>query len=641
MTIKGIRWPLVVYDVIVLALVDTFMLVIYGGMNELTNIGILSHFLVTLACVLGARLLCKVYKQIWRYGGIQAYMRILASDAMAFLLNYVIVRAFHLERITLPWLLSIASLNLLGAMSMRMMYRYAYKSANSDSAVGRLLMFALKMVAGKKIVENRSTFDKKVKVAIIGAGRLGITLANDFLDNPMSNYRPEVFIDISEAKTGRTISNIPVIAENSATVEKLREKEVSEVIIAIADINDETRKRLYTQYSGAGFKVKAYDYPAVHTANQKRHLREFDIEELLFRKPIVVNNEDTKNYYSGKTILITGGGGSIGSEICRQLSTFNPKKLVILDVYENGAYEVQQELKIVLKRDIDVSIEIVSICNKPGLERVFAEYHPEIVVMAAAHKHVPLLEKNCIEAVENNIFGTLNTVELAVKYESERVIMVSTDKAVNPTNVMGATKRFCEMIVGAYSKLYDEGRIKTTFSSTRFGNVLGSAGSVIPIFKKQIANGGPVTVTDKRIIRYFMTIPEAAQLVLESGSMARNGELFVLDMGQPVKIYELAKNMIEISGFVPDKDIEIVETGLRPGEKLYEELLIKTEGLQKTSNSLIFIEKDDAYSLSDIEGKLNKLKSSIASGDDYKVKQMMHEVVPTYVSPKKTNVEVN
>lgn len=641
MTIKGIRWPLVVYDVIVLALVDTFMLVIYGGMNELTNIGILSHFLVTLACVLGARLLCKVYKQIWRYGGIQAYMRILASDAMAFLLNYVIVRAFHLERITLPWLLSIASLNLLGAMSMRMMYRYAYKSANSDSAVGRLLMFALKLVAGKKIAENRSTFDKKVKVAIIGAGRLGITLANDFLDNPMSNYRPEVFIDISEAKTGRTISNIPVIAENSATVEKLREKEVSEVIIAIADINDETRKRLYTQYSGAGFKVKAYDYPAVHTANQKRHLREFDIEELLFRKPIVVNNEDTKNYYSGKTILITGGGGSIGSEICRQLSTFNPKKLVILDVYENGAYEVQQELKIVLKREVDVSIEIVSICNKPGLERVFAEYHPEIVVMAAAHKHVPLLEKNCIEAVENNIFGTLNTVELAVKYESERVIMVSTDKAVNPTNVMGATKRFCEMIVGAYSKLYDEGRIKTTFSSTRFGNVLGSAGSVIPIFKKQIANGGPVTVTDKRIIRYFMTIPEAAQLVLESGSMARNGELFVLDMGQPVKIYELAKNMIEISGFVPDKDIEIVETGLRPGEKLYEELLIKTEGLQKTSNSLIFIEKDDAYSMPEIEDMLKKLESSIKSGDDAAVKQMMHEVVPTYVAPEKINVEVN
>lgn len=641
MTIKGIRWPLVVYDVIVLALVDTFMLVIYGGMNELTNIGILSHFLVTLACVLGARLLCKVYKQIWRYGGIQAYMRILASDSLAFLVNYAVVRLFNYERLSLPWILSIASLNLLGAMSMRMMYRYAYKSANSDTAVGRLLMFALKLVAGKKIAENRSTFDKKVKVAIIGAGRLGITLANDFLDNPMSNYRTEVFIDISEAKTGRTISNIPVIAENSATVEKLREKEISEVIIAIADINDETRKRLYTQYSGAGFKVKAYDYPAVHTANQKRHLREFDIEELLFRKPIVVNNEDTKNYYSGKTILITGGGGSIGSEICRQLSTFNPKKLVILDVYENGAYEVQQELKIVLKRDIDVSIEIVSICNKPGLERVFAEYHPEIVVMAAAHKHVPLLEKNCIEAVENNIFGTLNTVELAVKYESERVIMVSTDKAVNPTNVMGATKRFCEMIVGAYSKLYDEGRIKTTFSSTRFGNVLGSAGSVIPIFKKQIANGGPVTVTDKRIIRYFMTIPEAAQLVLESGSMARNGELFVLDMGQPVKIYELAKNMIEISGFVPDKDIEIVETGLRPGEKLYEELLIKTEGLQKTSNSLIFIEKDDAYSMPEIEDMLKKLESSIKSGDDATVKQMMHEVVPTYVSPEKINVEVN
>ena len=272
------------------------------------------------------------------------------------------------------------------------------------------------------------------------------------------------------------------------------------------------KKKLYEYYKKAGYKLKVYDYPIVYTAGGKRHLREFDIEELLFRKPLIVSDETTNAYYKDKVVLLTGGGGSIGSELCRQLAKMKPKQIIILGIYENGAYDVQQELKIVYGDKLNLEIEICSITNRKALEKVFKKYRPQIVINAAAHKHVPLMEKNCIEAIYNNIFGTENLVDLCEKYEAERFMMVSTDKAVNPTNVMGATKRFCEMIVQNAST---HGKVK--YSATRFGNVLGSAGSVIPLFKRQIANGGPVTVTDKRIIRYFMTIPEASQLVLQSG----------------------------------------------------------------------------------------------------------------------------
>ena len=303
------------------------------------------------------------------------------------------------------------------------------------------------------------------------------------------------------------------------------------------------------------------------------------MEELLFRKPLVVTDEKTNAYYRDKVILITGGGGSIGSELCRQIARMAPRQIIILDIYENGAYDVQQDLRIAYGDRIDLKIEIASVTNRRALEKVFETYHPQIVINAAAHKHVPLMEHNCIEAVENNVFGTLNVVQCCEKFKTERFMMVSTDKAVNPTNVMGATKRMCEMIAMAYSTL---GNVK--YSATRFGNVLGSAGSVIPLFKKQIMNGGPMTVTDKRIVRYFMTIPEASQLVLQSGAMANNGELFVLDMGKPVKILDLAENMIRLSGA---EGIEIIETGLRPGEKLYEELLVRTEELDSVIDTRV------------------------------------------------------
>lgn len=388
------------------------------------------------------------------------------------------------------------------------------------------------------------------------------------------------------------------------------------------------KKVLYEYYKNAGYKLKVYDSLSTYD-DVKYHLRELDIEELLFRKPHVISDERTNRYYKNKVVLIIGGGGSIGSELCRQLALMHPKKIIILDIYENGAYNLQQELKIMYGHSLDLQIEICSITNGNALRTVFERHHPQIIINASAHKHVPLMEHNCIEAIYNNVFGTLNLVELCEEYEAERFIMISTDKAVNPTSVMGATKRMCEMIVQCASHY---GKVK--YSATRFGNVLGSAGSVIPLFKRQIANGGPVTLTDKRITRYFMTIPEASQLVLQSGAIANNGELFVLDMGQPVKILDLAENMIRLSGV---KGIKIIETGLRPGEKLYEELLTNTEELVKTDNSLIFIEKDQPSSKEAIYNKIQTLRDACNTGNDITAKEALRSVVPTFRRPEEVN----
>ena len=411
------------------------------------------------------------------------------------------------------------------------------------------------------MVHRSGDTGQKIKVAIIGAGRVGVNLAEELLGNGNSAYSPRCFVDKSPEKAGREIHGIPVLMEDETTMEQLRRHEIQEIVLSIPDLSDDKKRELYERYVQAGYKVKVYDYPVMQTAGSKRYLREFDIEELLFRKPVIISDEKTSVYYRDKVILITGGGGSIGSELCRQLAKMAPSQIIILDVYENGAYDVQQELRIAYGSALNLQIEICSITDMQALRRVFDRYRPQIVIHAAAHKHVPLMEKNCVEAVHNNVFGTRNVVELCEEYRVERFMMVSTDKAVNPTNVMGATKRMCEMIVGSASTWGN-----TVYSATRFGNVLGSAGSVIPLFKRQIASGGPVKLTDKRIIRYFMTIPEASQLVLESGAMAKNGELFVLDMGQPVKILDLAESMIRLSGV---SGIQIVETGLRPGEKLY------------------------------------------------------------------------
>lgn len=624
------RWPLVVYDVIVYIIASILLLWIYGGNGNLTNAGSLQLSILGFVCIFICRMIGNIYGQIWRYGGIQGYIRLIFSDAIAFILLIILQATLQVERITFDRALSLVCVDLLGAISIRMIYRYAYLYSNNETSKGKFLSKLLYSFSGLTTGTDKEV--QKIKIAIIGAGRVGASFAEELVNDEKAVYVPRCFIDIDKTKAGREVNGIPVWYADETTLDKLKAYEIQEIVFAIPNMEVNKKKCLYNHYKNAGYKVKVYDYPTLYTAGSKRNLREFDIEELLFRKPLAVTNEQTYAYYKDKVILITGGGGSIGSELCRQLAKMDPKKIIILDIYENGAYDVQQELKIAYGNAINLQIEICSITHKKALEKVFKQYHPQIIINAAAHKHVPLMEHNCIEAIYNNVFGTKNLIELCEKYNAQRFMMVSTDKAVNPTNVMGATKRMCEMMVQSAS-MY--GNVK--YSATRFGNVLGSAGSVIPLFKRQIAKGGPVTLTDKRIIRYFMTIPEASQLVLQSGAMANNGELFVLDMGQPVKILDLAENMIKLSGA---HDIEIIETGLRPGEKLFEELLIKSDTLTKTDNDLIFIEKDTPLSKEVINEKLQVLQKAIENEDDNDAREALRSVVPTFRRPEEINKQV-
>ncbi len=627
---KFVRWKLFLYDLIILLGVDISMLVLYHVNKKFSFVDVLWQTLIFVVCIFVSRVVFKVYKQILRYASVQSYIRLMIADAVAFFPIWLFDRILPIGEIAFPHLVSISSLTLLGALFMRLVYRYSFKCANSQTRRGRFLNVLLRLFVGRDYVQELNRDVEKINVAIIGAGRVGVALSQEFFNNRYIEYRPICFVDTDANKTNRTIHSLPVLFEDEKALAYLKKNHVREVVFAITDLSEEDRKRLYAFYSEAGYKIKVYDFPLANsTATGKRHLRDFDVEDLLFRKPIEIENPETNEYYKGKVVLITGGGGSIGSELSRQLAKMSPKQIIILDICENGAYDVQQELRIAYRNELDVRIEIASITNKCALHRVFSEYRPEIVINAAAHKHVPLMEHNCIEAVENNVFGTKNLIELCEEYSVSRFMMVSTDKAVNPTNVMGATKRMCEMLVQNAST-----RGKVKYSATRFGNVLGSAGSVIPLFKKQIASGGPITITDKRIIRYFMTIPEASQLVLQSGAMAKNGELFVLDMGQPIKIYDLAESMIKLSGA---RDIEIIETGLRPGEKLYEELLVKTEVLDKTQNSLIFIERDTPPSDEEISEKISKLKAACETNDDDVVRATLREAVPTYRRPEEVN----
>lgn len=623
-----LRVPLVFYDLIIFMFADLVLFVLYQGGGNLSTGGMLMQSLLAFFFIFGCRFVGKIYRQIWRYGGIQCYIRLLMADFVAGLLYMVIEHLLPIQHISFAKLLAFVCVNTLGSLAIRMVYRYAYKCGNQDDWIGKILRFLLRVFGGGVTTEADPN-SRKIKIAIIGAGSVGVTLAEDLMNNPKAEYVPRCFIDSDRSKAGRDIHGLSVMTENEATLEELRKHHIQEVVLAIPNMMAERKKDLYEYYTNAGFQLKVYDFPFLQAPGRKRQLREFDIEELLFRKPVDMLDEKTAEYYKGKVVLITGGGGSIGSELCRQVIKMHPKQIVVLDIYENSAYDIQQGLKFAYRNQVDIRVEIVSITNQIGLRRVFEEYHPQIVIHAAAHKHVPLMEKNCIEAVENNVFGTLNVIQCCEEYGAERFMMVSTDKAVNPTNVMGATKRMCEMIAMCYSTF---GRVK--YSATRFGNVLGSAGSVIPLFKRQIAAGGPLTVTDKRIIRYFMTIPEASQLVLQSGALANNGELFVLDMGKPVKIWDLAENMIKLSGV---QDIDIVEVGLRPGEKLYEELLIQTETLEKTENSLIFIEKDEPITKEMLAEKLEILKEACATGDDDKVREAMRYVVPTFKRPEEVN----
>lgn len=629
----GRRWLLLVYDLLIYTLASVLLLLLYDSLPFLAVLPILlcgGVFLLIMRALFG------VYRQIWRYGNMPAYVRLLGADLCSSLLYFLCVFLFpSTPHIGFTRALSIVSLTLLGAMLMRIVYYCVYRYGSSPTALGKCMRVLALVATGSHIKVDEQTCvnaSAKIKIAIIGAGRVGVSLAEELLMNPKAAYKPCCFVEVNPEKIGRRVLNIPVVSDAEATKTLFDYYGIQEVVVALPELPIEKKTQIYKTYRDMGYKLKNYDYPIMQTAG-KRQMREFDVEDLLFRRAVDFTDEKAACYYRGKTVLITGGGGSIGSELCRQIAKFQPEKLIALDVYENGAYDVQQELRLSAEGVTDLQVEIVSVCDRRGLESVFATYRPQIVLHAAAHKHVPLMEHNCVEAVKNNVFGTLNVVELAEQYQAEHLIMVSTDKAVNPTNVMGATKRMCEMIVQSHSR----SGTQTKYSATRFGNVLGSAGSVIPLFRRQISKGGPVTLTDFRIVRYFMTIPEASQLVLQSGSIAKNGELFVLDMGKPVKILELAENMIRLSGYEPYRDIPIVETGLRPGEKLYEELLIRTESLDKTENGMIFIERDQPITLEELKEKLDALREAIATEDDDVVREALRRVVPTFRTPSEVN----
>lgn len=620
------------YDLVMLAIVSILLLVFYpSSYYPITRVEALMHYLLAAACMLGCRAIGDSYNNVWRYGGNNLYVNLICYDALAGAVYYVIQKVLPLRDVEFLRAVTLFALNLLGDILMRQIYQYLYDANSRGSKAADFLRVVTQKLTGIRVEpEDKAKRDRRINIAIIGAGRVGAGLAADLASNPDAAYTARFFVDIDRNKIGRSINGVPVFSEEEANSEAFRDYNIQEIVFAIPGATAERKKELYTYYKQTGCKLKTYDYPTTQSVNGKRSLRDFDAEELLFRQATEILSEDTKAYYRGKTVLISGGGGSIGSELCRQIAKIGPKRLVVLDVYENGAYDVQQELKIKHGKDLDLCVEIVTITDKGQLERVFRTHRPDVVIHAAAHKHVPLMEDNCCEAVKNNVFGTRNLLDVAESCGCQKFIMVSTDKAVNPTNVMGATKRMCEMEVLNH-------RGSMSCSATRFGNVLGSNGSVIPLFKRQIMYGGPVTLTDRRIIRYFMTIPEAAQLVLTSGAMAKHGELFVLDMGKPVHILELAENMIRLSGYEPYKDIDIVETGLRPGEKLYEELLVKTEDLTKTDNDQIFVERDRKLAPEEIDRKLAILSRAVATEDDALCRQALKETVETFREPEEVN----
>ncbi|MBE5733803.1 MAG: polysaccharide biosynthesis protein [Clostridiales bacterium] len=463
------------------------------------------------------------------------------------------------------------------------------------------------------------------RVMIIGAGSAGDMLIREMKTSEKYNMRPVCVLDDDPNKINRYINGVKVCGKTSEVREYAEKYGVSEIIIAMPSVNKKEISRIANECQKTNCKVKII--PGIYqlTTGQVSvsDIKPVSITDLLGREQVKVNLSEIMGYIEGKVVMVTGGGGSIGSELCRQIAMHNPAKLIILDIYENNAYDIEQELIRKLP-NLNLTVLIASVRDKNKMDDVFKKYKPQIVFHAAAHKHVPLMETSPNEAVKNNVGGTLNVAKYAGEYGAERFILISTDKAVNPTNIMGATKRICEMIVQSMDKKY-----KTDYVAVRFGNVLGSNGSVIPLFKRQIKEGGPLTVTHKDIVRYFMTIPEAVSLVLQAGAYANGGEIFVLDMGEQVRIYDLAINMIKLSGYEPFKDIDVKVTGLRPGEKLYEERLMAEEGLKKTENEKISIGKPleiDSKLFEKLEELLN-----FASSESDGMKDLVHQLVPTYV----------
>jgi FlaA1/EpsC-like NDP-sugar epimerase len=561
-----------------------------------------------IVCSTVAQYCFKTYDSLWRYAESKEYLMLLMGGVIGYTGFFVLDRQVFSSQGSILLSLAAYVVSLLGMLLMRLCYRQ-YRKRNKNG--------------------NRKD---RIPLAIIGAGEAGVKLQEEVARNPNSEYNTICFIDDSIEKIGKRIHNIEVNGPITNLEQILRKTPVKEIVVAMPSITQERRRAIVEICSS--LKCHVYILPDTLTLLQNGEdnlwgkVRDIKIEELLGREEIVLENEEVEQFILNKTVMITGGGGSIGSELCRQIAKVNPKQIIIVDIYENNAYDIQQELHQVYGNKLDVKIEIASVRDREKINQLFERHRPNIVFHAAAHKHVPLMEDCPEEAIKNNIFGTYNVVQASDFYGVEKFVLISSDKAVNPTSIMGASKRFCEMIIQSM-----EETSKTEFVAVRFGNVLGSNGSVIPLFQKQIAQGGPVTITDKQIIRYFMTISEAVQLVLQAGSMANRSEIYVLDMGQPVKIVDLAENLIRLSGHIPYDEIPIIEIGLRPGEKLYEELLMNSAELIATANHKIYIESQMKISQSDISNKLDILRRSLETKSLVCIKRALKFAVPTYRDP--------
>ena len=546
----------------------------------------------------------KLYKSVWRYASATEMLNIVFATSCTAVAQLVFC---YLTNQRMPRSYYIIYLFLLFAMTCGI--RFSYR-------ILRIINMKRADMTQKKTGNN---------VMLIGGGAAANAIIKEAESSQFVTMNIKCIIDDNPGCHGKFLRGVPIVGGRDRIGDAVGQYSIDEIIFAIPSANNKTRKEILDICKETGCKLRTLPgiYQLINGDVSVSKLKEVEIEDLLGRDPIQINTEEILNSVHNKVILVTGGGGSIGSELCRQIAAHHPKQLIIIDIYENSAYEIQQEL---LRKypELHQVVLIASVRNTARIEKIFETYHPDIVYHAAAHKHVPLMETSPNEAIKNNVFGTYKTAQAAVKCGVKKFVLISTDKAVNPTNIMGASKRICEMVIQMMNNTTD-----TNFVAVRFGNVLGSNGSVIPLFKQQIAAGGPVTVTDPNIIRYFMTIPEAVSLVLQAGAYARGGEIFVLNMGEPVKILDLATNLIKLSGYKPGEDIEIKFTGLRPGEKMYEELLMNEEGLRETANKMIFIGKPIEFDEDEFRRQLDILEQE-AVKEDGDIRAEVMKIVPTY-----------
>ena len=601
---------------IVLAIFSIFITLLING-STVFNYGLTLHTFSYLAfpvILLMVFYIFKIYNILWRYSGINELLRIVAASLISLAILFVAQRAVFVKSFELQCYLM--SLFILATSVYAQRVAFKYIAVNVNNAINNK--------------DNTNTIKEiSGNVLLIGAGSAGKIIINEMSYKKIyTNCKIKCIIDDDPYKQGQYISNIKIIGGRDAILKAVKKYDISVIIFAIPSCDSDEKIKILNicQETECILKIVPSICKMYNVSEElSSMIRSVKIEDLLGRESVDLYKNSTLSYVQDKVVLVTGGGGTIGSELCRQIAAQNPKKLIIFDIYENNTYDIQNELRYHYPY-LDLVTLIGSVRDSKRLDYLFRTYKPQIVYHAAAHKHVPLMEDSPNEAVKNNIFGTLKTAYSAGTYKAEKFVLISTDKAVNPTNIMGASKRICEMIIQTYNSHYE-----TDFVAVRFGNVLGSNGSVIPLFKKQILHGGPVTVTHPDIIRYFMTIHEAVSLVLQAGGNASGGEIFVLDMGKPVKILDLAENLIKLSGFTPYKDIKIKFTGLRPGEKLYEELLMSEEGLRTTENSLIYIAKPIEIDEDVFFKTIDELKQSMYN-ENIDIRKFISEIVPTYKS---------